>query len=144
VSRSDPVYLLERKRIVNGYALANQSNYIPYEICPGLEDDDLSRHSFQKLLEEKYHTFVAEAEETARLAVASDRDAEALGLSPGDQVLIVERLSLTITRMPVVWADIHVRTDRFEIVASLWPEAASLLKSPSDLCDGIAPPRDGN
>ena len=34
----DQVYRQERTRMVNGEVLANQCNFIPYEVCPGLED----------------------------------------------------------------------------------------------------------
>jgi DNA-binding GntR family transcriptional regulator len=63
-----PVYRLERTRIINDEVLANQVNYIPFEVCPGLEGDDLSQYSFQKLLEGKYHTVISRVDEVVYLA----------------------------------------------------------------------------
>lgn len=124
-----PVYRLERTRIVDGQVLANQVNYIPFEICPGLENDDLSHYSFQKLLEQKYHTVIPEMKEDIRVMPGTDKDREILDLRAGAKVLVVERLSFSANHVPVVWADIHIRTDRYHLVASLWPKAAEVLKS---------------
>jgi hypothetical protein len=123
-----PVYRLERTRIVNDEVLANQVNYIPFEVCPGLEHDDISQYSFQKLLEGKYHTVIPEIKEEVYIAPGSDKDLEILGLPSGAQVLVVERVSFGATHRPVVWADIHIRTDRYHYVEKLWPSAARLLQ----------------
>jgi GntR family transcriptional regulator len=123
-----PVYRLERTRIINDEVLANQVNYIPFEVCPGLEGDDLSQYSFQKLLEGKYHTVISRVDEVVYLAPGTDKDQEFLGLSPGSQVLVVERLSFSPTLQPVVWATIRIRSDRYHYVEKLWPSAAKLLQ----------------
>ncbi|GAB4403588.1 MAG: hypothetical protein Kow00123_14860 [Anaerolineales bacterium] len=122
-----PVYRLERTRLVNDEVIANQVNFIPYEVCPGLEHDDLTQHSFQRLLEDKYHAVVVHIQEEVALHPATQQDQRILGLASGAPVLVVQRLSLSWTRQPLVWADIHIRPDRYHYVASLWPQAASLL-----------------
>lgn len=127
-----PVYRLERTRIVNGEVVANQVNLIPYEVCPGLEHDDLTQQSFQRLLEDKYHAVVAYIQEKIALRTATREDQRVLGLQPGAPVLVVERMSLSRTRQPLVWAEIHIRPDRYHYVASLWPEAARFLDQQQD------------
>ncbi len=127
-----PVYRLERTRIVNEEVIANQVNFIPYEVCPGLESDDLTHYSFQMLLEGKYHAVVADIREEVALQEADDKDQAILGLQPNAQVLVVQRLSLSRTEQPLVWADIHIRPDRYSYVASLWPQAARLLDQARD------------
>jgi hypothetical protein len=131
-----PVYRLERTRIVNDEVLANQVNYIPFEVCPDLEHDDISQYSFQKLLEGKYHTVIPEIKEEVYLMPGSDKDLEILGLPSGAQVLVVERLSFGATHRPVVWAAIHIRTDRYHYVEKLWPSAAKLLDQRQRTKDG--------
>jgi GntR family transcriptional regulator len=124
-----PVYRLERTRIVDDQVLANQVNFIPFEICPGLEHDDLSHYSFQKLLEQKYHTVIPEIQEDIRIVPGTEKDLEILSLPAGASVLVVERLSFSANHVPVVWASIHIRTDRYHLVASLWPKAAEVLRA---------------
>ena len=128
VNTGDLVYVQVRSRLVEERVLANQHNYLPIEVCPDLESKDLSHRSFQETLEQDYHAIVAEVEETCRLAPANQSDQQILDLSEKDDVVIVERLSLSATRQPLVWADIHVRIDRIDYVAALWPNAARLIK----------------
>ncbi len=129
VEVGSPVYRYVRTRYVEGQPLANQVNYMPYEVCPGLENDDVSRYSFQKLLETKYWTVLAEAEERFLIVPADDQDREVLGLPAGSPVLLIERIVQGPTGWPVVWANIRIRPDRYEYVAALWPQAAELLKA---------------
>jgi DNA-binding GntR family transcriptional regulator len=128
VKPGEPVYLQVRSRLVEGRILANQHNYLPIEVCPGLESQDLSRRSFQETLEQDYHAIVVDVEESCRLIPANQEDRQILGLAKNDEVVVVQRLSLSATRRPLVWADIHVRIDRIDYVAALWPNAARLIK----------------
>lgn len=129
VPAGSPVYRLERTRVVNGEVVANQVNFIPFEVCPGLESDDMTHYSFQMLLDGKYHAVVARVHEEVALRAADEADRKVLGLAEDSPVLIVQRLSLSRTERPLVWADIHIRPDRYRYVASLWPQAARLLDS---------------
>lgn len=123
------VYRQDRTRNVGGETIANQRNYIPLEICPGLESQDLSNSSFQVLLESKYHAIVTRADETYQRGTATETDSTVLDLSVGAPVLCVERISFGGTGLPLVWADIHVRPDRSHYVIGLWPALQELLES---------------
>lgn len=122
-----PVYRYERTRYVGGEPLANQINWVPYEVCPGLEHDDVSHSSFQRLLEGKYMAVAARFEEQVLIATATAKDREILDLPEGASVVVVERLLWSITERPLVWAEIRIRKDRYKYVARLWPAAAALL-----------------
>ena len=128
VDVGSPVYRYVRTRYVDGHALANQTNYMPFAICPGLEHDDVSRYSFQKLLEEKYFAVLMEMKECFRLVLATSEDREILDLPEGSPVLVIERIALSATGWPLVWANIRIRPDRYEYVSALWPQAAHLLE----------------
>ena len=130
LAEGSQVYRYVRTRYVDGQPLANQINYMPVEVCPGLEHDDVSRYSFQKLLEEKYRTILVAMEERFVLVPATDEDRRVLELPEGSAVLVIERLALSATRWPLVWANIRIRPDRYSYVAALWPAAAQLLKAP--------------
>ena len=121
------VYQQVRTRLVDEQVLANQYNFIPFEICPGLEDVDLSHRSFQVTLEEDYHTVISRINEVYMLGDPMRDDTEILNLQAGDQVLIVERMSYSSSNMPLVYADIHVNPARFHYVASLWPDAEDIV-----------------
>ncbi len=128
VKVGSPVYRYVRTRYVEEEALANQINYMPFEVCPGLEEDDVSRYSFQKLLEEKYSAVLTEMKERFAIVPATEEDREILDLPEGSSVLVVDRVALGATGQPLVWANIRIRPDRYSYVAELWPEAARLLE----------------
>ncbi len=125
-----PVYRMDRTRNVNDEPVANQVNYLPYEICPGLEDEDISHHSFQKLLEHKYHTVMADLREEIQMEPATAEDCRVLSLPAGACVLVVDRLTFSATQFPLVWARVSIRPDRYNYVATLWPQAAQALANP--------------
>lgn len=127
VKTGSPVYRYVRTRNVDGQPLANQTNYMPFAVCPGLEDDDVSRYSFQRLLEEKYFAVLVEMQEDYALIPSTDQDREVLALPEGAPVLVVDRIALSATGWPLVWAMIRIRPDRYNYVAALWPQAAHLL-----------------
>ncbi len=129
VSVGTPVYRFERTRRIDGSPLANQTNYLPFDVCPGLEEEDVSHRSFQGLLEETYHVFLTSAEEDLAIVPATPQDREVLGLSPGASVLEISRLARSATAQPVVWAILHVDPSQYRYVAELWPAAARLLAS---------------
>jgi GntR family transcriptional regulator len=131
VDVGDAVYRYVRTRYADEQALANQTNYMPFAVCPGLEGDDVSRFSFQKLLEDKYHAVLMEMKEWFQLVPATGEDQEILDLPDGSSVLVIERIALSATGWPLVWANIRIRPDRYAYVAALWPQAAHLLEDRS-------------
>jgi DNA-binding GntR family transcriptional regulator len=129
VEAGTPVYRFERTRHINNEIVANQTNYIPFQLCPEFEHDDVSNSSFQKLLESKYMITANQAVEESAITTANQQDSEILGLQVDDPILEVQRVVLSPSGLPVVWATIRIRPDRYHYVAGLWPEAAELLSS---------------
>ena len=127
VDEGAALYQQVRTRLVEGQVLANQYNFIPYTVCPGVETVNLSQRSFQVTLAEEYSTIIKRIEETYALGAPSRDDAEVLSLSADAEVLIVERMSFSANGMPLVFADIHVNPSAFHFVKNLWPGAAQLI-----------------
>jgi len=129
ISEGDPLFVQVRTRKIGGQVLANQYNFIPYEICPGLEEVDLSRTSFQVTLEKRFRTIIARIEETYSLKHPERDDMEILSVSQNQPVLVVQRTSFSRNGYPLVFADIHVNPTQFHYVKDLWPEAVALIKT---------------
>lgn len=128
VEVGSPVFRYVRTRNVDGHALANQTNFIPWEVCPGLELDDVTRYSFQRLLEDKYLAILVKMQEWFRLIPATEEDRKILGLPEDSSVLLIERIALGATGWPLVWANLRIHPARYDHVSALWPQAAHLLK----------------
>jgi DNA-binding GntR family transcriptional regulator len=122
-----PLFVQVRTRKINREVLANQYNFIPYEICPGLEKIDLSQSSFQVALEKDFHTVITRIHEEYLLSAPLRDDKEILQISEKDQVLVVQRTSYSRNNLPVVFADIHVNPRQFHYVKDLWPDAYYLI-----------------
>ena len=128
VKENGLIYQQIRTRLVDDHVLANQYNFIPFEICPGLENVDLSQRSFQVTLEEDYYTVIKRIEETYHFGPQTRDDAEILSLTENQEVIIVQRMSYSASNMPLVFADIHINPTQFHYVENLWPEAARLIQ----------------
>lgn len=122
-----PVFVQVRTRKINDEVLANQYNFIPYEICPGLETLDLSRTSFQVALEKDFHMVITQIHEDYFLSNPERDDDAVLQINDQDQILVVQRTSYSRNNLPVVFADIHVNPRQFHYVKELWPNANSLI-----------------
>lgn len=129
MSAGDPLYVQVRTRMIDDRILANQYNFIPYEVCPGLEDVDLTRASFQVTLENKFHTVIARIEETYALNPPEQDDGEILSIAQDEPVLVVQRTSFSRNEFPLVFADIHVNPAQYHYVKDLWPNAYPLLET---------------
>jgi len=127
VEIGSPIFVQVRTRMINGKILANQYNFIPYSICPGLESLELSHSSFQVALEREFHTVITRIDEQYKMALPSRDDTEVLGIDNADHVLVVQRISCCRSSLPVVFADIHVNPQLFHYVEELWPGAGELV-----------------
>jgi hypothetical protein len=128
LEEGDPVYHYVRTRYIGDEVLANQTNYVPYIVCPGLEEQDLVHRSFQRILEQEYNAVVTDVQEEFDVSTATEEDAHTLGVPRGGLVLLIERLALSRTRWPLIWATLRIRPDRYEYVQALWPEAAAMIE----------------
>ncbi len=131
IEPQSPAFVQVRTRLINHEILANQYNYIPYEICPDLESIDLSHSSFQVTLEKEFHTVITRIHEDYFMAPPTRDDQEILQIDDQDRVLVIQRTSFSRNEMPVVFADIHVNPKLFHYVKDLWPKASSLVDKSS-------------
>lgn len=113
------VIAIDRLRFVDGEPWVLATTYVPYAIAPGLVDDDLSDQSLYALLERRYGVTLTHGRRGVEAAVASDEQAAALGIRPGDPVLVLRSTSYSGDRPVEVFVAYH-RGDRsrFEVTLS--------------------------
>ncbi|MBN1265938.1 MAG: GntR family transcriptional regulator [Anaerolineales bacterium] len=100
VLKLDPdaqVVSLKRVRLADNKPIALQSSFLPYWICPGLEEIDLSNKSLFRLLRERYAIYPAWTEMEMEAAAATREEAKLLDVNPGDPVLVVKGLTFSET-----------------------------------------------
>jgi GntR family transcriptional regulator len=110
------VVVLERLRFVDDEPWVLVTTYLPYDLVPGLLEEDLTEQSLYALLESKYGLALTHGRRGVEAAVASDAQAKALAIAAGDPVLVLRSTSNAGERPVEVFVAYH-RGDRsrFEV-----------------------------
>lgn len=86
---------LVRLRTADGEPIAVQESYLPRNVVPGLEDDDMTDRSLFEVLRERYFVYPAWTEAEVRATFPSTEASELLGIPEGQPVLVVDGLTFT-------------------------------------------------
>lgn len=108
-----PVHVLRRLRYVNGEPVALVTSYLPAEMFPDLEAQDLEGGSLYALFEKTYRRRLGWAEEEFSAAVAAATVARQLGTRPGAPLLCVRETTYDVKRTPIEHSHSLLRADRY-------------------------------
>lgn len=103
-----------RLRISEGTPLLLETVYLPYALCPGLEQEDLADQSLYALLESKYDLRLSHARQTLEPTVANQYEAELFGIPIGMGMILLEGVTFTEVGRPVEYFKAIYRGDRFK------------------------------
>jgi GntR family transcriptional regulator len=119
IKPGQPVFRLRRLRLADAEPLALETSIVTFIGCERLLDDDLEHHSLYRLLETAYHQPLLEAEQEVEAGLTGAREAETLGIAPGDPVLLTRRLTFTERQRPIEYATSIYRGDKYTFCARL-------------------------
>ena len=119
IKPGQPVFYLRRLRLADAEPLALETSIVGFIGCERLLDDDLERDSLYRLLETAYGQRLVEAEQEVEAGVAAAPEAVALGIAPGDPVLLTRRLTYTERRRPIEYAVSVYRGDKYTFYTRL-------------------------
>ncbi len=114
----EPVYELQRLRIVDEVPISLQSAYLPVRLCPKLEENDLTS-SLYRLLESRYGLLLWTGQETLRARGATEQEARLLQVRVGTPVMYSERISYSSKGVPVEYLEASWRGDRYDFKVTL-------------------------
>ncbi|MEW6046678.1 MAG: phosphonate metabolism transcriptional regulator PhnF [Bacillota bacterium] len=108
---------IERLRLVNGEPIQLVVTYIPHDMCPGLEREDLEHQSLYALLEHKFHLRLARGRRIIEAIAASENDARLLGIPKGAPLVLLKSVSFLDDGRPLEYYEAKHRGDRsrFEV-----------------------------
>jgi GntR family transcriptional regulator len=114
-----PVVVLERLRFVDDEPWVLVTTYLPYDLAPGLVEEDFTNQSLYALLETKYEIELTHGRRGVEAFVANGMLATALAISVGDPVLVLRSTSHAGGRPVEMFVAYH-RGDRsrFEVTLS--------------------------
>jgi GntR family transcriptional regulator len=105
-------------RIVEGEPISIQIPYLPVALCPGLEENDLTR-SLYRLLETRYGLRLWTGHETLRARCALPHEEELLEVPERTPVMYMERVTYAATGQAVEYLEAVWRGDRYDFKVSL-------------------------
>lgn len=103
-----------------------ETSLVPASRCPGLEHEDLERHSLYATLELRYGHRPRVARQTIEATVASAFESELLGIPRGAPMLLLEGITTTDRGTPIEWFQAIYRADRVKIAVESQGESPAL------------------
>jgi GntR family transcriptional regulator len=113
------VVRLRRVRLADGVAMSFDETYLPRELGEKVAENDLEAKPVFALLEGKYGTPLVEADYKLEAAAADPGVAQALQVSAGSTIVLIERTSYTTGNRPVDYERLHYRGDLIRFVTRL-------------------------
>lgn len=119
VSEETTVWEIYRLRLANGEPISLQWSYIPTELAPGLDQEDLTG-SLYYILKDKYGIFLRTAEQFIRTRAATVDEADLLEVAEGTPVFVIDRTThdqngLAVEHLNSLW-----RGDRYDLRVALF------------------------
>ncbi len=112
------VYEVCRLRIVDEEPLSLQTAYLPVELCPNLEENDLS-HSLYRLLETRYGLRLWTGRELLRAVCPGPEETKILQLPPNVALMYLERITYAANGVAVEYLESFWRGDRYDFTVAL-------------------------
>ncbi|WP_022793479.1 GntR family transcriptional regulator [Marinococcus halotolerans] len=107
------VYRMERLRLADNKPMALENSYLHAEMFPGLGKEAASGSIYNRL-EQDYGITIGSADQSLEASLASEREAELLGIAPGAPVLLISRTTYTADGEPFEHVISSYRGDRYK------------------------------
>jgi GntR family transcriptional regulator len=101
---------IERLRLVDGRPVIREIIVLPAALFPGLERHCPLPNTLYSLYQTHYGITIVSAVEELSATAATAEDAADLGVSPGDPLLMIDRIGLCLEDLKVEWRVSRVRT----------------------------------
>jgi GntR family transcriptional regulator len=109
----DEVYCLKRLRYVDGAPVAVVTSFLPTEIFPGIDKQDLEGQSLYQIFEQVYKRKLHWAEEAIGAASVNPEDAALLQTQAGAAVLLIKETTYDTHEVAVEYSVSVLRGDRY-------------------------------
>ena len=113
------VIKIKRLRFINNEPIALVTTYLPYEICPSLLEEDLTKQSLYGVLEDKYSLKIANGRRSLEAVSADKQVAALLGVKAGTPLMLLNSISYLEDGRPIEYFQALHRGDRSRFVVAL-------------------------
>lgn len=126
------VFRIVRLRLADAVPLVLERIWMPYELFPGLAEDDL-HDSLYKALLARTGLSLGAAHQSLRAVVASEAEASLLDVEPGAPLMRVSGVTFSTDAVPVEVEESSFRGDLMEFIVELGTYSKyARLRSPDD------------
>ena len=129
IKPADQVIDILRLRYINEEPIQLVTTYIPFEICPGLAQVDLTDLSLYEYLEKECGIFIAKGRRYIEAVLANETEAELLGIERGAPLLMLDSISFSESGQPIEYYKALHRGDRSRFEVELIRARESSIKS---------------
>lgn len=112
LKQGDEALSLQRLLVQNGTPVCVYHSFLPGELAPGLQGEDLTERLYP-ILERKFGIYVVRAEEFLRAVEADSDIAQRLDVKKGAPVILIERIVYTFDEKIIEFRRTYGRSDRF-------------------------------
>jgi GntR family transcriptional regulator len=114
------IFYLKRQRYVEEESFVISESYLPQELFPDLDKQDLRDRSLYDVLEETYRIPVVKTERSARAVKALDKEAQLLRIPLGDPLIQLEGIAFSRQDLRVEYFKTIIRGDRGVLCTTLY------------------------
>ena len=128
-----PVMMIERLRFIDDQPIVLVTSFIPYQMCKGMEQEDLTHQSYSMLLESKYNIFMARGERTIEAVLPTKEQCRLLSINKNVPLIKIESISFLSSGIPIEYHYAFHRGDNSRLKLELaWKEENGKLKDNSN------------
>ena len=120
IEENEKIIYIFRIRDIENDPIASVINNIPYKLCPGLINEDLTDKSLYRVLAEKYGLVAYKARITLEAIIASKYDSELLNIKEGAPVHLMKNITYTKENIVMDYFESHFRGDKGKITVELY------------------------
>jgi len=117
IAPDEKVIKIDRLRSANHQPFFIETSFLPFELCPGLIEDDLAKNSLYFLLEEKYGLILNNAIISIEAVSANVYHSTLLKVKKGTPLLLLEQTTYLNTGQPIQFLKAVCRSDKYKYYA---------------------------
>ncbi len=130
------VMRIQRVRLADGMPLSFDETYLPRDIGEKVVENDLETEPIFSLLEQKYNLPLVGAEYQLEAVSADAAVAQALGISKGNPIFLIERTTYTAGYQPIDYEKLYYRGDQIRFVTHLARRTTPQVQKKEDAAAG--------
>ncbi|HEY64554.1 MAG TPA: GntR family transcriptional regulator [Caldilineae bacterium] len=119
-----PIALIERLRLADGEPIGIECSYLSFKGCEAVLREDLTR-SLYEILSKRFGVIPTRAQEEIEVGTCNPREAQILGIQPGDPVMLIRRRTLDQNGRPFEFVESVYRGDNYILSVELMAEEPS-------------------